>query len=108
MFEFRLLCTGVSARFAFSSPDVARFALVFRFRFAERLSFAFELSLPLLLAGFRFGLLSFEFACEIVELLFSGFFSLSLLVLDVGVELSPSFAGRQMSTATVCPTFTIS
>src|SRR2546430_13906026 len=66
LFEFRLR-TGVSARFTFSSPDVARFALVFRFRFAERFAFAFELSLPFLLAGFRFGLLSFEFGCEIVE-----------------------------------------
>ena len=68
-------------------------------RFALALLFAF--------AGFLFGLLSFELAAEFDALVFSGFFSVAVLVFDdVVVDVSPSFDGRLMSTATVCPTLT--
>ena len=72
-----------------------------------RLPFALELALLFALAGFFFGLLSFEFVDELDALVFSGFFSVAVFVFDdVIVEVSPSFVGRLMSTATVCPTLT--
>ena len=101
LFEFKLLCTGVPVGLAFTFPFVARLA--------ARLAFDFKLSLAFWLAGFFFGLLSFEFVLEFVVLLFSGFFSVlefSLEFVEVGV--SPSLDERLMSTATVCPTLTIS
>lgn len=77
-------------------------------RFALRLPLAFELALLFALAGFFFGLLSFEFADEFDALVFPGFFSLPVFVFaGVVVEVSPSFVGRLMSTATVCPTLTM-
>ena len=113
LFEFKLLCTGVPAGFAFTFPFplVTRLALalLLRFRLAGRFVFAFKLSLPFLLTGFFFCLLSFELVLELVVLLFSGFFSVldfSLEFVEVGV--SPSLDERLMSTATVCPTLTIS
>lgn len=105
-FVFRL-CTGVSPGFAFVFIAVERFALAFRFwlaaRFALRLPFA--LALLFALAGFFFGLLSFAFVDELEALVFSGFFSVAVFD-GVVVEVSPSFVGRLMSTATVCPTLT--
>ncbi len=76
-------------------------------RFALRLPLAFAFVLLLALAGFFFGLLSFAFAFEFEALVFSGFFSVAVFAFaGVVVEVSPSFVGRLMSTATVCPTFT--
>lgn len=91
--------------FTFALTVLGRFA--FRFWLAGRLLFPFKLSFAFLLVGFRFDLLSLVFAFALVELLFSCLLADSVLVLDV-LELSPSFVGRLMSTATVCPTFTIS
>ena len=109
-FIFRLRA-GVSPGVAFVFVGVARFALAFRFwlaaRFALRLPFAFALALLFALAGFFLGLLSFEFVDEFEALVFSGFFAVAVFVFDgVVVEVSPSFVGRLMSTATVCPTLT--
>lgn len=93
----------------FAFALTVRGRLAFRFWFVGRLLLSFKLSFAFLLAGFRFDLLSLALAFALVELLFSGLLAESLLVLDVVVlELSPSFVGRLMSTATVCPTLTIS
>ena len=111
VFEFRLLCTGVPAGLAFTFPFVTRLALalLLRFRLAARFMFAFRLSLAFLLAGFVFGLLSFEFVLEFVALSFCGFFSVLEFSFEFAdVEVSPSLVERLMSTATVCPTLTIS
>ena len=108
---FVLLCTGVPAGLAFTFALVGRFVLplLLRLRLTARFEFVFELSLAFLLTGFFFGLLSFEFELEFVALSFSGFFSVFEFVFAfVEVELSPSLVGRLMSTATVCPTLTIS
>ena len=82
---------------------------------ALRFALPFELSLAFLLAGLFFGLFSFELDAELPALLFSVLFPLSVFVfaefvLDaVWFELlSPSFEARLRSTATVCPTLTIS
>lgn len=102
--EFPLAGLGVAALLAFALPVVARFAFAFWFwlRFAP----AFAFALAFLLSGF---FLALAFAAELllisvfrseVEFVFVFEFS--------GVELSPLAVARLMSTATVCPTFTIS
>src|SRR5207247_770690 len=78
---------------------------LFRFLLAERLAFKFALSLAFF--GFFFGLLSFEFAARLA-FVFSDFLSFAVFAFVVdSLEVSPSFAGRLISTATVCPTLTI-
>src|SRR5437868_4306229 len=99
---FELVCVGVA--FEFALPFTARFVL----RFA-RFALPFELSFAFRFAGLRL----FAFAFELLvddELLLSWFAgeALAFAFESAGVETSPSFAGRLISTATVCPTFTIS
>src|ERR1700756_2852823 len=81
--------------------------LLFRFGLASRFTLL-SLSLPFLFTGLRLSLFSFELDWE---LLFSCFTSLVLFVFELGdsvIDVSPSLAGRLISTATVWPTLTIS
>ncbi len=108
-FEFELVRPGVAVALAFKFSFAARLALLFRLRLATRfaLALAFRLSLPFRLAGFFFCLLSFEFALVFAAELFSCLLPAAVFVF-AGVEASPSFVGRLISTATVWPTLTIS
>lgn len=94
-----LALPGVLAFFWFAFPFAGRFALA-RFAFAFVLPFAFSL----VFLGFgRLGL--FSFPLDELALRFS------LELSSSGVTVSgdsPSFAGRLMSIATVCPVFTTS
>jgi hypothetical protein len=99
----------VSARFTFARGTLALpIVLAFvRFAFAGRFAFAFALVLPFAFSfvflGFgRLGLFSFEFDEFVLR------FSLGV---SSGLTVSgdsPSFVGRLMSIATVCPVLTTS
>ena len=104
----RALTFGVTVRFTLGRGRFALPLLAFaRFAFAARLAFAFAFVLPLALSfAFlflgRLGLFSFaEFEFARLVFVFS----------SAGGTVSgdsPSFVGRLMSIATVCPVFTTS
>lgn len=99
--------TGVAPRLAFTFPG--RLAFEFRFPFAFALSFEFFGGV-----GFFLGLFSLVFADELLLLLFAAEFVfafaavLAFAFAFAGGVLSPLVEPRLISTATVCPTFTIS
>src|SRR2546421_7759039 len=100
--EFAFAGAGLAERLAFALA-FARFALPLAFRFWLRFEFAFVLALAF--AGFRFGVgLALG---DTLLLLFCGLVSVWVFAF-VGVLASPLAGGRLMSTATVCPTLTIS
>src|SRR5262249_43868536 len=105
---FALLRTaGVAVVFAFRFLFVARLALPFWLRFASRLAlvfpFAFSLALRFARLGFSLFVFSFAFADDLLSCVLE--FLASVVVL---AGASPSAVARLTSTATVCPTFTIS
>src|SRR6185436_18054045 len=101
-FEFVLRTRFVLPLFEFLFALAARLAFPFRF---SALPLAFSLSFAFLLEFLgRLGLFSFA---EVASLVFVGFSSGDFSGAATS-EVSPSFAGRLTSMATVWPTFTTS